>query len=223
MTGTEQPTLQKTEDLLIDRINALINPSGYEAVAIEILSNRQKILRIFIDFFDPSASARQTQTIGIEDCATVSRIIDEPLDHLPEVEKLFHGGAYELEVSSPGIERPLRQPKDFERFCGQEARIHVYRPLNLEEIGNPHYLARNPKQKNFLGTLLGIQNGRVRLGISPDGGHLKSSGKKKKAAKNADADNTNPTEEVQIPLPLISKANLEPSFEGLEEFEKSKR
>jgi len=201
----------KTRDKLIDLIAPLVAPLGYEIVHLESLTGRQNILRIFIDHVEGA----QTTPIGIEDCVKVSRALDEPLDQIPEIETVFHG-AYELEVSSPGLDRPLRLAQDYNRFSGKEVRIHLYRPLTAEELGNPVYQAKNPKQKNFLGTLMGLQNDKVRLALSAGQNAAKtgSHGKKGKAQKAAP--NTNSVEEITIPLPLISKANLEPQLGDFE-------
>ena len=189
MSDTASHATSRTDktDRLIELINALIAQLDYEVVHLEIQTHRQKILRVFIDRL---GSEKQT-AIGIEDCVKVTRALDEPLDQVPEITEIFHGN-YELEVSSPGVDRPLRQPKDFQRFSGRDVRIHVFRPLTGEELGNSDYQERNPRQKNFLGTLKGIVKDRVLLAIG--GTELKK-------------------EEISIPLPLISKANLEPNFE----------
>lgn len=208
---------------LIDLINPLIASMGYEVVHLEVLLSRQKVLRVFIDF----TTAQDGKAIGIEDCVKVTRALDEPLDQLPEIEKLFHGN-YELEVSSPGVDRPLRTGKDFERFKGREARIHTFRPLTADETGNAAYQSRYPKQKNFLGTLQGFRNERVVLAITPfgkaDGKTTKKAQKKSKAAADGNTKgpaslSTNSADEVCIPLPLISKANLEPTFDFGDESE----
>lgn len=216
---TEKNPNQQLSDL-IDRINPLIAGMGYEVVQIEVQTHRQKTLRLFIDF----TITQEGRSVGIEDCVTVTKTLDEPLDQMPEVEAIFRGN-YELEVSSPGVDRPLRTAKDFERFSGREIRVHTYRPLKAEEIGNTVYLDRNPKQKNFYGTLKGIVDNRVRLEIDPTGGDPQARQKSKKSAggrnggkgkqlPETDAQaHTNSAEEVAIPLPLISKANLEPRFE----------
>ena len=178
------------QDLLIERIEALIAPMGYGVVHLEILNQRQKVLRLFIDRLSshPNGTSAIGPAIGIEDCVNVARTLNEPLDQMPEIERIFRGGSYELEVSSPGVDRPLRTPAEYDRFAGKEARIYVYRPLTREELENGSYQAKNPKQKNFLGTLKGFKNGKVLL-------------------------STNQAEGITIPLSLISKANLEPKFE----------
>jgi ribosome maturation factor RimP len=174
-------------DRLIELLSPIVEGLGYEIVHLECQLARQKTLRLFID-------AKGSQGVGIEDCVKVARALDEPLDQMPELDAVFKG-AYELEVSSPGIDRPLRQPKDYEKFQGQEARIHVYRPLTAEEIGNAKYLEKNPRQKNFLGVLKGFRNDRVLLAV----------GTGSKAGL--------PELDVEIPLSLISKANLEPKID----------
>ncbi|HAR41263.1 MAG TPA: hypothetical protein DCS07_01305 [Bdellovibrionales bacterium] len=202
---------ESTRDKLIEVITPLVAPLGYDIVYLEAQTGRQNILRIFIDHKEETAGS----AIGIEDCVKVARTLDEPLDLIPEINHVFNG-AYELEVSSPGIDRPLRIARDYNRFAGREARIHLFRPLTAEESGNPEYQAKNPKQKNFLGTLMGMQNDKVRLALSAGQNAAKtgSHGKKGKAAKAVS--NTNRLDEVTIPLPLISKANLEPQLGDFE-------
>ncbi|MCM2279624.1 MAG: ribosome maturation factor RimP [Oligoflexia bacterium] len=205
---------------------------GYEIVHLEVQLGRQKTLRLFIDF-DWETADKEAKTVGIEDCVKVTRALDEPLDRIPEIEAVFHG-AYELEVSSPGIERPLRTPKDFERFAGKEARIHVFRPLTGEELGNLAYQLSNPKQKNFLGTLSGFRDNRVLLAVPSGSADKKSAKKARDKHKDVKTDAGEPAsrahpkgmsgaEEVTIPLPLISKANLEPAFDIAAEGEPGKK
>jgi ribosome maturation factor RimP len=175
------------ETALIQRISELIAPMGYEVVHIEVQTARHRVLRLFIDF------AEAGKAVGIEDCANVSRKLDEPLDQMPELEALFGGQAYELEVSSPGVDRPLRTLRDYERFAGKRILVHVFRPLTADELGDPAFQAKNPKQKNFVGTLEGrVGEDRIRMDLDPASG---------------------PKGRVTIPLSLVSKANLEPKFE----------
>lgn len=170
----------QAEHKLIEVIAPLIAPLGYEVVHVEVQTHRQKTLRLFIDF------AHAARTVGIEDCVKVAKALDAPLEQNSEIDSIFHG-PYELEVSSPGIERPLRQKKDYERFAGKSVRLHTFRALSPEETGNEAYSARNPKQKNFTGALKGLDGDRVLLAVE--------------------------TAEIRIPLGLISKANLAPVSE----------
>ena len=205
---TKSETNLTVQDRLLIRINELIAPMGYEIVYLEVQNHRQKILRLFIDRLGSVENSQDGKGgIGIEDCVKVTKALDEPLDQVAEIDEAF-SGPYELEVSSPGVDRPLRQAKDFARFSGREVRIHVFRPLTQDEIGNGEYQARNPKQKNFLGTLKGLDRDRVLLTLSPGDGTEKSSKKKTKKP-----DLKNRVDEIKIPLPLISKANLEPRFD----------
>lgn len=194
-TEGADPTSRITE--VIDRV---IRPMGYEAVHIEVQAHRQKVLRIFIDHTEVSGTP-----IGIEDCVKVTRALDEPLDQDPELEILFKG-SYELEVSSPGVDRPLRRPRDFERFAGQRIRIHLFRPLTAEEMENPEHHRKNPRQRNLLGTLMGMGEGKVRLSVSD----APASSRKARKSGGEPAEGST---EVRIPFELISKANLEPGFE----------
>jgi len=176
------------ETALIQKIAELIAPLGYEVVHLEVQTHRSRVLRLFIDF----AEAPMGKAVGIEDCANVSRALDEPLEGMPELEAVFGGAPYELEVSSPGVDRPLRALKDYDRFSGKTVRVHVFRPLTAEELGNAEFQTKNPKQKNFVGTLEGrVGDDRIRLELDPEVG---------------------PAGRVTIPLSLVSKANLEPRF-----------
>ncbi len=208
-TKTASPTsanvsegLAHSADRWVNLLSPLVNPLGYQVVYVELQTHRQKILRIFIDFLE----SREGVSVGIEDCVKVARALDEPLDQLPDLEAALKG-AYELEVSSPGVDRPLRTENDFGRFKGRDVRIHTFRALGSAEIGNAKYAEKNPKQKNFLGVLGGLEGGKVLLTVSHEMG--KAAGKKSKAKKN-DEDSA---DRIEIPFPLISKANLEPQFD----------
>jgi len=100
---------------LIERITGIANeiaqPMGIEIVEIELLgAGKQRVLRIFIDRPDGVSHA---------DCEFVSQKVGDALD----AEDLIPGENYTLEVSSPGVERKLTKPADFQRFAGQKAKI----------------------------------------------------------------------------------------------------
>jgi ribosome maturation factor RimP len=99
------------EEVLATRVEAL----GYEFVELERAGARSRpILRVRIDLPD----SRPGHGVKVEDCARVTRELEAVLDQEPEL-----GGRYVLEVSSPGVERPLVRPRDFERFAGQEVAL----------------------------------------------------------------------------------------------------
>lgn len=86
---------------------------GYQLVDME-LANRGRLMRIFIDKADG---------VDVEDCATVS-------NHLTRL-LVVEGVDYDrLEVSSPGLDRPLKRPQDFARFVGARVQVKVRLPLN---------------------------------------------------------------------------------------------
>lgn len=185
-----QASFKNAEDRLLARLNELVVGLGYEIVHLEIQIQREKILRLFIDWMD---NADSEKTIGIEDCAKVSRTLDEPLEGLAEMEAVFKGAAYELEVSSPGVDRPLRREQDYQRFSGRNVRLNTFRPLNGDELGDAAYATQNPKQKNFMGELLGLdkENGTAKVLLKSSIGGAK----------------------IRIPLSLVAKANLDPEFD----------
>ncbi|MCB0351495.1 MAG: ribosome maturation factor RimP, partial [Bdellovibrionales bacterium] len=78
---------------------------------------KNRVLRVFIE--------AEKETVSIEQCANVSRGLSLLLD----VEDLIPGGNYELEVSSPGIERPLRLPWHFQKAIGQEVKLVTFDPI----------------------------------------------------------------------------------------------
>ena len=133
---------------LTEKIENLIQPIlddlGCELVDLEYqCEERGWILRFFLD---------KEGGINLDDCATASREISSLLD----VENII-STAYNLEVSSPGIERALKKAKDFERFAGQLAKIKT-----LEAI-DPDVSGKN--KKTFVGILSGFEGDDVLLEV----------------------------------------------------------
>jgi ribosome maturation factor RimP len=195
------------QDKLTHFLEEKLAQVGYELVAIEIQNHREKSLRVFID---------AKEGVGIEDCVKVTKELDEPLEGQPDVEEIFKG-PYELEVSSPGIDRPLRKPQDYVRFITEIARLSTFRPLTADETKAAEYSAKNPKQKNFYGIVRGFENetSSVLFGIIPEDGTREKVKKVKKGTKpkNEDTNVAAPLKHetlIRIPLELISKAHLEP-------------
>lgn len=113
-------------------IEQTVTGLGYELVDFET-SPRARLLRIFID---------SPKGITIDDCAAVSN----HLTRLFAVENIDYD---RLEVSSPGLDRPLKKPADFERFEGQETQLRMRLPIN--------------GQRNFTGVLAGVRDGVLHL------------------------------------------------------------
>lgn len=119
-----------------------IGELGYELVELERAGSRTRpILRLRVDRADSSPGAGVT----VDDCARISRALEEQLDADPRVSE-----RYTLEVSSPGVERPLVRDGDFERFVGAEIAVH----------GNAALVGRS---KRLQGELLGLaESGGIR-------------------------------------------------------------
>ena len=114
-------------------VQPVVTGMGYELVDLQA-SNGGRLLRLFID---------KPGGVGLEDCAAVSRQLSRVL----EVE----GIDYErLEVSSPGLDRPLRKGADFARFAGHRAEVRMRTP---DATG----------RRRFVGVLRGAQDGQVEM------------------------------------------------------------
>lgn len=113
-------------------VEQVVSGLGYELVDFEP-SPKGRMIRVFIDI---------ERGINVDDCATVSN----QLTRVFEVENVDFD---RLEVSSPGLDRPLKKLADFERFAGQQVQLRLRTP-----IGN---------QRNFVGELQGIADGQVRM------------------------------------------------------------
>jgi ribosome maturation factor RimP len=89
---------------------------GLELVDVQLLGGgRQRVLRLFID---------KPAGVTLEDCENISHQVGTILD----VEDVVPGEGYTLEVSSPGVDRPLMKPKDYERFIGQKIKLQLRQP-----------------------------------------------------------------------------------------------
>ena len=82
------------------------------------------VLRVIIDVEDDTNGG-----VSIDQCESVSRALSDVLDSKDPISQ-----AYMLEVTSPGIDRPLKKDKDFERFMGRDIDIGLYKPLNGSKI-----------------------------------------------------------------------------------------
>ena len=107
----------------IPSIRALLEPTlnhmGYELYAVEQSGQSGRTLRVSIDRVEP---------VTIDDCERVSRVVGPLLDNAAMI-----NGPYDLEVSSPGAERPLRRKEDYERFNGKRVNVR-YRTGDSESV-----------------------------------------------------------------------------------------
>ena len=123
-----------------NRVRALVEPAlqglGYDLVAVEWLNDvRGPILRLSVDA--PGG-------IGIHDCTRASQHVSQALDSADPIDSSYH-----LEVSSPGIERPLQRLSDFVRFSGYRARVRL----------------REGPRRRFTGVLCGADGNRIRIQV----------------------------------------------------------
>ena len=122
------------------RLAAIVAPviegMGFELVRLRLMGGKRALLQIMAE--------RPDGGIEVDDCARISRSVSAVLDVEDPI-----AGEYVLEVSSPGIDRPLTRLKDFARYEGYEARIETEEAID--------------GRRRFKGTLLGIEGDTVKL------------------------------------------------------------
>ena len=124
-------------------VEPALEAAGYRLVRVILIGARGATLQVM-------AERRDEAAMSVEDCAEISRSISALLDVADPIAE-----AYTLEVSSPGIDRPLVRPDDYDRFAGFEARIELSEPLD--------------GRKRFRGRLLGRAEDDVRLVVGAAG------------------------------------------------------
>src|SRR5262245_17222833 len=107
------------------------------------------VLRVVIDRPDTGAVEALEDSVGIEDCQRVSQDLSAILDVEDEFGEQALGDQYTLEVSSPGLDRPLRHEADYRRFAGRLAKIVTTEPIE--------------RQSAFAGRISGVSEGSVLL------------------------------------------------------------
>lgn len=121
---------------------------GVELVQLRITTQRggRGVVQVIIDR-ERVDGVETASGVTLEDCTSVSRDLSTALD----VHEDLVAGSYHLEVSSPGLERPLVKLRDFERFAGREATIRVKTP-------------RDGRRK-FQGKLLGVSDSQIEIDL----------------------------------------------------------
>lgn len=114
----------------------VIEDLGFRIVRVSVAGKDERIVQIMAE--------RPDGTISIDDCEAISKAISPVLD----VADVVHG-RYRLEISSPGIDRPLVRPSDFEDWSGHEAKIELKEPVD--------------GRKRFKGVLEGFEEGEMRI------------------------------------------------------------
>lgn len=172
--------------MIQDRIEAIIGPSltdmGYGIVRVRFAGGSRATLQIMAERLDGVG-------MSVDDCSEISRVASALLDVEDPIPT-----AYELEVSSPGIDRPLVRRPDFDRFAGFEVKIETSRPVE--------------GRKKFKGVLDGLGEGdvvrvtEVPEAVAPKKGRPKSAAESKPAAERPGA------VQIAIPFDAIAKAKL---------------
>jgi ribosome maturation factor RimP len=125
------------------RLAGIVAPTveglGFELVRLRLMGGRRAVLQIMAE--------RPDGGIEVDDCARISRAVSAVLDVEDPI-----SGEYVLEVSSPGIDRPLTRLKDFERWAGYEARLETEEAID--------------GRRRFKGELAGVQDGEVLIEIA---------------------------------------------------------
>jgi ribosome maturation factor RimP len=140
MAGLDPACQQGTRAILtaMSHLEPILEPAieaaGYRLVRLRLMGGKTKTLQIMAE--------RPDGTMNVEDCAKLSHAL---LDFIEAEDPLE--GEYELEVSSPGIDRPLTRLTDFSRYAGHEAKLELLAPLD--------------GRKRFRGKLLGLDGNEV--------------------------------------------------------------
>ncbi len=126
---------------LLDLLDPVAEAAGYEIVRLRLMGGQTRRLQIMAE--------RPDGTMDVEDCARLSRACSQVLDAMDPIK-----GEYLLEVSTPGIDRPLTRLKDFETYEGLEIR------LELDRLADG--------RKRFRGKLAGVEDGNIGIDLDDE-------------------------------------------------------
>lgn len=112
---------KKIVDLAFELAKPIVERNNFDLVDVEyVKEGTYWYLRVFID---------KAGGINIDDCQIVSEELSKQLDKFDPIKTAYH-----LEVSSPGLDRPLKSDKDFERHLGEDVEVHLYEPYEESKI-----------------------------------------------------------------------------------------
>lgn len=126
------------ESLVEQITNEIIKESNLELIDVEYVKEHDWYLRVFLD---------KPNGVEVEDCQWVSEQLEDKLDELDPIKE-----SYYLEVSSPGLDRPLKKDKDFTRHIGDEIEVHTFAPIDGRKL--------------FVGTLMGFESNNINMNIA---------------------------------------------------------
>jgi ribosome maturation factor RimP len=136
---------ERSSEAVIEKVREIAervaSSEGLEIVEVQLLGGgKSRVLRLFID---------KPGGVTLGDCELVSQQVGTILD----IEDVIPGAGYQLEVSSPGVERKLTKPKDFERFVGQKIKVVLRQPIE--------------NQKAWTGAMTSFSGGVITLESAP--------------------------------------------------------
>lgn len=132
---------EEYEQLTEELVMPIIEQNNFELVDVEYVKEASNYyLRVYID---------KEGGITVDDCEIVSRALGDLLDAKDFIEE-----SYVLEVSSPGLGRPLKKDKDFKRSIGMEVEIHLYKAIE--------------RQKDYTGVLIAYSDDDVTIAVDDD-------------------------------------------------------
>ncbi|CQR71530.1 Ribosome maturation factor RimP [Sporomusa ovata DSM 2662] len=126
---------EKIEAIVETIVSDIIVDSKLELVDVEYVKERDWYLRVYLD---------KESGIEIDDCQWVSEQLEAKLDESDLIKDHYY-----LEVSSPGLDRPLKKDRDFIRHAGDKIEVKTYEPINGKKL--------------LVGTLIGLLNGNVQI------------------------------------------------------------
>ena len=136
---------QTVEARAQELLEPIVAGEGLELLEVEFVREREGwVLRLFID--------KPGGRVGLDECSQVSRAVDTVLD----VEDLIPH-EYNLEVSSPGVNRPLKKPTHYQRVMGQKVKVKTFGPIG------------EPPRKNFTGTLTEVAADAIAVDVEGAG------------------------------------------------------
>lgn len=131
--------MNKVEDTIWAMAMPLAEANGLEVIEVEFVKEGSEwYLRLYLD--------KENGAVELDDCEKISRLLSDELDKVDPISQ-----SYRLEVSSPGIERPLKRDKDFFRFRGEKVRIKLFSPID--------------GQKEFVGILGEVDEEIIHLSV----------------------------------------------------------
>ncbi|MEM7071168.1 MAG: ribosome maturation factor RimP [Pseudomonadota bacterium] len=156
-------------------IEKLLSSNGFQLVYLSIPDDQNTILQVMIEHHDDAL-------VTINDCKRVSRLISPVLDVCDSIK-----GPYQLEVSSPGIERPLFKLKDYQRFIGYDIQLETIEPIETH--------------RHFKGVIEYIEDGLIFLCLN----HTR---KRQQKTNQTQAKSKLKSKPMAIPFKNIKKASL---------------